>query len=220
MAPPGDPGVGRAVSFAALERAIHEAGLKNLPKQALGKFEDYLALLIKWNSKLNLTAVREPEAIIRRHFVECIQCAQALPDSSGQQTLLDFGSGAGLPGIPIAICRPEIRVTLAESQKKKAAFLREADRSLDLKADVFDGRVEAMEPDRLFSVVTLRAVDKLAEACRIAFFRMVPEGEIVLFATERTGPELMAVLPEIAWREQLLIPGSETGRILMGSRTP
>ena len=69
---------------------------------------------------MNLTAVREPEAIIRRHFVECAFAAQHLPTDI--TTLLDYGSGAGLPGIPIAICRPEIRVTLAEAQGKKAPF--------------------------------------------------------------------------------------------------
>jgi 16S rRNA (guanine527-N7)-methyltransferase len=217
MASPGDPGVGRPVSFAALERAIHEAGLKNLPEQALEKFENYMALLIKWNSKLNLTAVREPEAIIRRHFVECIQCAQALPDSSGQPTVLDFGSGAGLPGIPIAICRPELRVTLGESQKKKVAFLREADRSLDLEVEVFDGRVEEMAPERLFSIVTLRAVDKMAGACRVALSRLAPEGEIILFATEGTEGALKAALPEVSWQELLPVTG-QAGRILVGRR--
>ena len=216
MAAARDSGVSSPVSFPALEEAIREAALQNLSDEALGKFEDYLALLLKWNSRLNLTAVREPQSIIRRHFVECIQCAQALPESSGQQTLLDFGSGAGLPGIPIAICRPEIRVTLAESQKKKAAFLQEAARSLGLNAEVFDGRVEDMARERLFSIVTLRAVDKMAEACRVGLRYLVPGGEMVLFATEGTEPGLAAALSEISWRERLCIPGSDTGRLLRG----
>lgn len=207
------------MSFPALEEAIHEVGLRHLSEQALEKFETYLALLLKWNSRLNLTAVREPQAIIRRHFVECIQCAQALPEASEQETLLDFGSGAGLPGFPIAICRPEIRVTLAESQKKKAAFLREAVRSLGLKAEVFDGRVEDMAHERLFSIVTLRAVDKMVEACRVGLRHLVPGGEMVLFATEGTEPGLLAALPEISWRERLPIAGSDTGRLLRGQRT-
>lgn len=218
MAAARDSGVSRPVSFTALEEAIHEAGLQNLSEQALEKFESYLALLLKWNSRLNLTAVREPQAIIRRHFVECIQCAQVLPESSGQQTLLDFGSGAGLPGVPIAICRPEICVMLAESQKKKAAFLREAVRSLGLKAEVFDERVEDMAQERLFSLMTLRAVDKMAEACRVGLRHLVPGGEMVLFATEGTEPALVAALPEISWRERLCIPGSDKGRLLRGQR--
>ena len=106
-----------------------------LPPGAGDQLAAYLALLLKWNSKLNLTAVREPAEIVRRHLVECIQCAQALPEV---RTLLDFGSGAGLPGVPIAIVRPEIRVTLGESQGKKSAFLREVVRTLGLNAEVFD----------------------------------------------------------------------------------
>ena len=215
MATARDSGVSRPVSFPALEEAIHEAGLENLSEHALEKFESYLALLLKWNSKLNLTAVRKPEAIIRRHFVECIQCAQVFPKSSGQQTLLDFGSGAGLPGIPIEICRPEVRVTLAESQKKKAAFLREVVRSLGLKAEVYDGRVEDMASERLFSMETLRAVDKMAEACRVGLRHLAPGGEMVLFATEGTEPGLVVALPEISWRERLPISGSDTGRLLL-----
>lgn len=218
MAAARDSGVRRPVSFAALEQATHDAGLQALSEEALGKFEDYHALLLKWNSRLNLTAVREPEAIIHRHFVECIQCAQALPELPEQQTLLDFGSGAGLPGIPIAICRPGIRVTLAESQKKKAAFLREAIRSLVLKAEVFDGRVEDMARERLFSIVTLRAVDRMAEACRVGARHLLPGGEMVLFATEGTELALVAALPEISWRELLRISGSDTGRLLRGQR--
>jgi 16S rRNA (guanine527-N7)-methyltransferase len=93
-----------------IQQAVLRAGLRSLPTDARRKFSLYLDLLLKWNDKLNLTAIREPEQIVERHFVECIQCAQQFPKVS---TLLDFGSGAGFPGIPIAILRPEIRVTLA-----------------------------------------------------------------------------------------------------------
>ena len=95
-----------------------------------GRFEEYLALILRWNSRMNLTAIRDEEEILARHFVESIACAQHFPEGIG--TLLDFGSGAGFPGIPIALCRPEIAVTLAESQSKKAAFLQETVRILGL----------------------------------------------------------------------------------------
>jgi len=88
------------------------------------EFGAYAALLIRWNARMNLTAVRDEEGILRRHFAESIVCARILPP--GITTLLDFGSGAGFPGLPIALCRREIAVTLAESQGKKVAFLREA----------------------------------------------------------------------------------------------
>lgn len=203
------------MSSAAIESAIREAGLKSLSPKALSQFETYLTLLLKWNSRLNLTAIREPEAIIRRHFVESIQCAQALPEVP---TLLDFGSGAGLPGIPIAICRPEFHVTLGESQQKKAAFLREAVRSLGLNTEVFDGRIEEMPYERLFSAVTLRAVDKMTEASRVALARIAPQGWLVLFATEATESALKAVLPEIEWRRKLPMIGLDRGEILLGQR--
>ena len=104
-----------------IEKAFAEAGIAALPAGAYAQLHAYLDLIVRWNLRLNLTAVREPEQIIQRHFVECAFAAQHLPPEIA--TLLDYGSGAGLPGIPIAICRPEILVTLAEAQGKKAAFL-------------------------------------------------------------------------------------------------
>ncbi len=112
-------------------------GVAGLDARAVEQFEAYLALLMKWNARMNLTAARKPEEIVRRHFVESIFAARQIPKQA--KTLLDFGSGAGFPGIPIAICRPKIGVTLAESQGKKAAFLREAVRTLGLRAEVWAG---------------------------------------------------------------------------------
>ena len=89
---------------------------------------------------MNLTAVRDPQQIQARHFVESIACARNLPADIG--SLLDFGSGAGFPGVPIALCRPAIRVTLAESQNKKASFLMEVVRVLKLSSKVFAQRAE------------------------------------------------------------------------------
>ena len=109
-------------------------GLGRWTEQTAAKFEAYLSLILRWNTRMNLTAVRTEEAILSVHLVESIACARALP--AGISTLLDFGSGAGFPGIPIALCRPEIAVTLAESQGKKAAFLQEAVRVLGITVKV------------------------------------------------------------------------------------
>ena len=106
-------------------------------------FEDYLSLFVRWNARVNLTSIRDEEGILSRHFVESIACARALP--AGISTLLDFGSGGGFPGIPIALCRPEIAVTLAESQGKKAAFLQEAVRVLGISAKVHAQRAETAD---------------------------------------------------------------------------
>lgn len=201
------------MNAAQIDAAVRQAGLGGISPEAAVRFESYLSLLLKWNARLNLTAIREPESIVRRHFIECIQCAQILPEVS---TLLDFGSGAGLPGIPIAICRPEIRVTLAESQRKKAAFLREVVRSLDLNAEVFDGRVEAMPSGVAFESVTLRAVDKMAEACRVAQTRVAPGGWMVLFSTNAGKLALQTALPGMVWQRELPISGLDQGLILVG----
>ena len=100
-----------------IAEAVEQVGLNPLMADVAEKFSEYYALLERWNSKLNLTAIRDPEEVLRRHFIECIFCAQHLP--AGIETLLDYGSGAGFPGIPVALCCPEIRVTLAESQGRE-----------------------------------------------------------------------------------------------------
>ena len=197
-------------------KIFRTAGLEPLSGKALVRFESYLALLLRWNSKLNLTAVREPQAIVHRHFVECVQCAQELPELGSPQTLLDFGSGAGLPGIPIAICRPDVRVTMAESQRKKAAFLREAVRVLELKAEIFDGRVEEMAKEQLFHAVTLRAVDRMVEACELATHRLTPKGWLILFSTQLSADPIQSCLTQINWSRELPILGLKQGVLLFG----
>jgi 16S rRNA (guanine527-N7)-methyltransferase len=121
----------------------------------------YLDLLLKWNARTNLTAIRDPEEIVRRHFGESLFAARHI---GGCSTLLDFGSGAGFPGLPIQLYRPDIAVTLAESQNKKATFLREAVRTLGLPTEIWASRVESMPPGRQFDIVTLRAVDNMEAA--------------------------------------------------------
>src|SRR5579863_5227634 len=92
-----------------LNALLSRAGLDPLDRDLAGQFESYLALLMRWNARVNLTAIRDENGILSRHFVESIFCARALPAAIA--TLLDFGSGAGFPGIPIALCRSEISVT-------------------------------------------------------------------------------------------------------------
>ena len=200
---------------AEIEEAVIAAGLKPLRPGSAQLFARYIDLLLRWNAKLNLTAVREPLEIVRRHLIECIQCAQTLP---AVETLLDFGSGAGLPGIPIAVIRPEIHVTLGESQGKKAAFLREAVRGLQLNAGVYDQRIEKMPTDRTFEAVTLRAVDQMGAAARIAVDRIQPGGWIVLFATTGTEEVLIESLPDLTWKHRLPISSLQTGVLLFGRR--
>jgi 16S rRNA (guanine527-N7)-methyltransferase len=194
-----------------IAEAVEQAGLSPLPVGIPEKFSNYYALLERWNSKLNLTAIRGPDEVLRRHFIECIFCAQHLP--VGIATLLDYGSGAGFPGIPVALCRPEIRVTLAESQGKKASFLREAVRSLEIDAEIYGGRVEDMPSGRSFDAVSLRAVDKMQEAVLEAAGRVGVGGWLVLLASAGT-----IELPNSFMLKQETIPGSLMGRLVLASR--
>ncbi len=193
-----------------LSELLVEAGLEPVSGERDAKFSAYLELLQKWNSKLNLTAIRSPEEILRRHFVECIFCARNLPE--GIATLLDFGSGAGFPGIPIALCRPEIQVTLAESQAKKAAFLREAGRVLGLATEVYGGRAEAMTAQ--FDAVAMRAVDKMAVAVPAAIGRLKAGGRLILLVGE-SGAGLEGY-GGLGWEETLRLPGLERSVMAVG----
>jgi 16S rRNA (guanine527-N7)-methyltransferase len=143
--------------------------------ELLAQLSLYLDLLLKWNARTNLTSIREPEEIVCRHFGESLFTAAHLPACA---TLLDLGSGAGFPGLPIQLAMPYLRVTLAESQHKKASFLREAVRTLGLQTEVWGARVEGMPADRRFDVVTLRAVDNPIAAIATARTRVDVGGTI------------------------------------------
>jgi 16S rRNA (guanine527-N7)-methyltransferase len=147
----------------------------------------YLDLLLRWNALTNLTSIRQPEDIVRRHFGESLfagaHLATRLPPTA---TLLDFGSGAGFPGLPIQLLLPDLRVTLAESQNKKSTFLREIIRTLNLPTGVWAARVETMPPARQFDAVALRAVDHMQRAVTAAWPRVAPGGWLVTLSTETT----------------------------------
>ena len=198
---------------AELNAILASAGLEPLHPSVGVAFSEYLALILHWNSKINLTAIREQEGILRRHFLESIVCARKLPETV--RTLLDFGSGAGLPGVPIALCRPEIAVTLAESQTKKAAFLREVVRSLKLNCTVVHGRAEQMQGE--FDAVALRAVDRMQECVGAAKELVKPGGFLVLMTTAGDAAALASGAGHgISWEEPIEISSSEQQVIAIG----
>ncbi|HEV2709990.1 MAG TPA: 16S rRNA (guanine(527)-N(7))-methyltransferase RsmG [Edaphobacter sp.] len=180
------------------------------PAAILPRLSAYLDLLLKWNARTNLTAIREPEEIVRRHFGESLFAARHL--GAEVDTLLDLGSGAGFPGVPIALLRPEIRVTLAESQNKKAAFLREVVRTLGLSTEVWAGRAEALPAERRFHTVALRAVDNMAAAIAAAEPRALRQ--MVLLTGTANAPMLM----EFPEQSRVVMPGSQSGILLVASR--
>jgi 16S rRNA (guanine527-N7)-methyltransferase len=179
------------------------------------QFDALLSLFLRWNTRINLSSIRDEDSILKRHFVESIACARALP--AGISTLLDFGSGAGFPGIPIALCRPEIAVTLAESQGKKAAYLREAARVLNLSVQVHAGRAEALTTR--FDCVTLRAVDKMDRAVQAAAQLVRPGGWLALMTTTAALPALKLVVgSEFTWTAAPLFPSNDGRLLVLGAR--
>lgn len=199
-----------------LNADLARAGLPTIDRSLEDRFETYLSLILRWNAKTNLTGIRNQEEIISRHFVESIACAAAVPESV--RTLLDFGSGAGFPGIPIALCRPEISVTLAESQNKKAAFLREAVRGLELQTTVYGDRAENLTCS--FDCVILRAVDRMETASSAASHLVALSGWIMLLTT---GSELLSVRAAagagFTWQGNVKLPFSVDRMIAIGRST-
>jgi 16S rRNA (guanine527-N7)-methyltransferase len=178
----------------------------------LAQLSTYLDLLLKWNARTNLTAIRSPQEIVTRHFGESLFAAQHLGEP---KTLLDFGSGAGFPGVPIALLRPEIHVTLAESQNKKASFLREAVRSLSLKAEIWPHRVEEMPPSTTFDTITLRAVDSMSPAIRAA--APLAAQSLILLTSAASHAEIPR-LPEFHQNPPIPMPDSVERMILKLTR--
>lgn len=151
----------------------------------------YLALLQKWNRVYNLTAVREPEKMLTHHLLDSL----AVVPYIGGGPIADVGSGAGLPGIPLAIARPEWPITLIEANGKKATFLRQAVAELALTNVVVEpSRVEHWQSDARFQVVISRAFSDLAEFAMLAARLCAADG--VLMAMKGVHPfEELAQLP-------------------------
>jgi 16S rRNA (guanine527-N7)-methyltransferase len=177
---------------AALDRGLAELGLE-LPAGARERLLDYVALLVKWNRTYNLTAIRDPLAMVAHHLLDSLAVLPHLPLARTGARLADAGSGAGLPGIPLALARPQWRVALAESSQKKAAFLRQAAIELALdNVEVHEGRVEAWRPATLFDVVISRAFAALTEFLALCRHLVAPSGVLAAMtgaAPAALGPE-------------------------------
>lgn len=205
-----------------LNALLGEAGISPLAPDVATSFGAYLSLLQRWNARVNLTAIRDQEGILRRHFVESIACARALPE--GIVTVLDLGSGGGFPGIPIALCRPECKVTLAESQGKKSAFLSEAVRVLELcggaraATRVHAGRAESLSS--VFDCVTLRAVDQMQLAVKAAAALVRSGGWLAPLTTSSEAGAIRATAGEcFTWNIPIHLQGSANRIVLLGRKS-
>jgi 16S rRNA (guanine527-N7)-methyltransferase len=183
----------------------------DLPPPAHERLLDYLALLQKWNRIYNLTAVREASRMVSHHLLDCL----AIVPHVKANTVLDVGSGAGLPGIPLALAAPRMQVTLLESSHKKAAFLQQAKSELKLdNLAVTCERVETWRPRREFEMVISRAFSDLADFVTLAGRHVAPGG--CLAAMKGIYPhEEISRLPH-GWRLQeaisLAVPGLRAHR--------
>lgn len=198
-----------AISVFHVEQAAARWGLANTAAPALDRLAAYGNLLLRWNARFALTAIRDEAELIDRHLMEGVFAAAHHPQAA---TALDFGSGTGVPGIPIALCRPALKVTLAESQRKKAAFLQEAVRQLCLNTSVHAGRAETLPPGS-FDAVWMRAVEKTEAILPAAAALVAPAGSLCFFGTSNT-PES---LPGWIWNS-LPLPGSEIRALRIGRR--
>ena len=180
----------------------------------LQRVSKHLDLLLKWNSKINLSAVRDPEQIVTRHFGESFFAARhLLSDFSARAAAIDIGSGAGFPGLPIKIWAPALELTLVESNHKKVAFLRETIRALGLSGTtVFSSRAGKLNASA--DLATLRAVEHFEEILPIAGRLVKSSGRLGLLIGEAQIAKAQSILSNYQCRERLPIPLSEN-RVLV-----
>jgi 16S rRNA (guanine527-N7)-methyltransferase len=178
------------------------AGLAlTLPNSAFEQLENYLHLLMKWNRVYNLTAIRDEAKLVSHHLLDSLAVVAHLPAGN----LLDVGSGAGLPGIPIAISCPGRAVTLIDSNSKKGTFLKQAVTELDLRTvRVVTERVETFRPSDLFRIVISRAFSDLADFVKLAGHLCAADGVMVAMKGLRPDNEL-ANLPS-PWSASKILP--------------
>jgi 16S rRNA (guanine527-N7)-methyltransferase len=208
----------------------------------LQSISTYIDILIRWNARINLTAIRDPEVIVTRHFGESLfaaahlfphetqvgTAALACPErnrrgcpaeqSSAVVTVADIGSGAGFPGLPIKLWAPTISLTLVESNHKKAAFLREVTRALTLtNVNIQNARAESLAAST-FDVVTLRAVERFQSILPTAAALVAPSGRLALLLGASQEDKACASLPGFTWPEPIPLPTSLARVFLIGRR--
>lgn len=190
-----------------------------LPETAIEKLLAYVELLVKWNQIYNLTAIRDRDEMVTQHLLDSLAILPYLKSAlDDTKTLADIGSGAGLPGIPIAIACPDLAVTLIDTVQKKSAFQQQARISLVLSnVSIYSGRVEQMKLKDQFYMVTARAFSDLPILVKAAAPLLRPGGRI--FAMKGVYPKQeVASLPAdwcVISAHQLQVPGLKAERHLL-----
>ena len=196
----------------ALRAGAAELGLA-LNDHAVAQLVRYLELLAKWNRVFNLTSIHDQRAWVAQHLLDSLAVIAYLPAGS----VVDVGSGAGLPGVPIAVACPQRPVTLLDSNQKKGAFLQQTISELGLhNARVEISRVESFRPEKTFAVVISRAFAELGRFVRAAEHLCAPDGRLVAMKGAHPREEL-ALVPSAAIDKvvPLVVPGLNARRHLV-----
>ena len=218
-----------------------------LSQTQLNSISTYIDILLRWNARINLTAIRDPEEIVTRHFGESLIAARHLfplyPVSSSvppvssvvkafdvavandqrretNARVADLGSGAGFPGLPIKLWAPNIALTLIESNHKKTAFLREVSRALTLTdINIQNARAETLTPST-FDVVTLRAVERFPDVLPVAAALLTSSGRLALLIASSQLDQARSSLPHLFWQPPIPVPESRSRLLLVGTQEP
>jgi 16S rRNA (guanine527-N7)-methyltransferase len=204
------------LSLETIQRALGEFQIVVNDSQVL-QIQKYTNILLAWNEKINLTAIRDPLEVLSRHFCECMYAATVVPLKEGR--LADVGSGGGFPGLPLKIIRPDLQVVLIESNVKKATFLAEVIRDLGLAdARVLVSRYEELgEEVAPLDFVCSRALGDFAPFLEWANSENVAAKQVILWIGARDLPEIRKIRTW-KWHEPIPVPNSLKRLLLVGDR--
>ena len=202
--------------MAVIRRALEEFGLPAYEEQAL-QIQQYIKILLTWNDKVNLTAIRDPLEILYRHFCESMFAGISVPIERGR--LADAGTGAGFPGLPLKILHPGLQLFLIESNLKKATFLAEVIRELGLRdTQVLVRRYEELGEELApLDFVCARALGEFPKFLDWVHSDRLAAKEVVLWIGANDISEIHKVQTWI-WREPIPVPNSLRRILLVGSR--
>jgi len=210
------PFVPAAPSVAVIRRALAEFKLPAYDNQVL-QIQQYIEILLRWNEKISLTAIRDPLEILYRHFCESMYAAEAIPVQGGR--LADVGSGGGFPGLPLKISRPDLRVFLVESNLKKATFLAEVVRELGLNdTQVLVRRYEELHEEIApLDYVCSRALGEFPAFLDWAASDQIGAKQVILWIGARDLPEIQKI-STWDWGEPIQVPHSLRRLLLVGTK--